>query len=124
MAWESLDKGALSLIVASMVEGIEHQHQRIWFRSSVFGPPRLVCRQWAVEFAQECTLLKVKGKGSTGWERRFCGLDYLDWYRPETVLANPGQCWPKLESLLLRHCADVDLQMLRDMTALEHLPRP
>ena len=114
--WGSLDEGLLPLI-ASKVE--ENKRTKSWQRN--LAVLRLVCRQWAAESLEGCAWLTVAGKGPMGWEHRFCGLEMLVWGCPETILDNPGQCWPKLRSLRLRNCGDGDLQMLRDLPGLTYL---
>ena len=118
--WGSLDGGLLPLI-ASRVQ--ENQRTKDFGHQAEgnLAVIRLVCRQWAAESLEGCTRLKVTGKGQMGWERRFCGLEDLMWVKPESILANPGQCWPKLRCLRLRNCGDEDLQMLRDMPGLTDL---
>ena len=112
----SLDEGLVPLI-ASRVQ--ENKHTKFWQRN--LAVLRMVCRQWAAESTQGCTRLKIDGEGPMGWEHRFCGLEELDWWQPDSILANPGQCWPKLKSLRLRNFDDGDLQKLRDMPGLTSL---
>ena len=107
LGWAQLDKGLLPVLAS-----------RLDVRS--VGRARLMCRQWAAELPQGCTRLKVKGPGPAGWEHRFCGLEDLKWRYPEYA----GPLWPKLRTLTLEDCRDVDLRMLKDLPGLASLNLP
>ena len=77
-----------------------------------------MCRQWAAEFPQGCSGLRVKGKGPDAWEHRFCGLQELTWLHPAE---NSGQSWPMLRSLRLERCSDEALLVLRNLPCLTSL---
>ena len=105
LGWAQLDKGLLPIVASRL-------------HSRSVGPGRLVCRQWAAELPQGCTRLQVKGPGPEGWEHRFCGLGDLKWRRPSEYA---GPLWPKLRTLTLEQCEDVDLCMLKDLPGLASL---
>ena len=104
LGWAQLDKGLLPIVASRL-------------HSRSVGRARLVCRQWAAELPQGCTRLQVGGPGPAGWEHRFCGLEDLKWRRPEYA----GPLWPKLRTLTLEDCRDVDLRMLKDLPGLASL---
>ena len=107
-SWGRLDQGILPLIASRLQEKGQKN----------LGPARLVCRQWAAELPEGCTTLSVQGMGPAGWELRFCGLEELNWWQPETAA---GPSWPKLRSLSLTSCRGGDLGMLRNVSALTFL---
>ena len=105
------DRGLLPLVASRL------QRFRTDKRNPV-GPARLVCRQWAAEFPQGCSGLRVKGKGPDAWEHRFCGLQELTWLHPAE---NSGQSWPMLRSLRLERCSDEALLVLKKLPCLTSL---
>ena len=65
--------------------------------------------------------LQVEGPGPAGWEHRFCGLEDLKWEYPKWYPEYAGPLWPKLRTLTLEECEDLDLCMLKDLPGLASL---